>query len=141
VVGVDGSPAADTALHLALEEAAARRAGIVAVRVYPVQTQYWAPEMPAEDPVRRREHELRFLTEDIEAWGEKYPNVPVERVVHEGHPAEVLADLSASAQLIVVGTRGHGGFTGLLLGSVSLQVLHHAQCPVLVAHQQPTTAQ
>ena len=86
-----------------------------------------------EDPVRRRENEVRFLTEDIAAWRDKYPDVEVEAVVVEGHAAGVLTDLSGSAQLVVVGTRGHGGFAGLLLGSVSLQLLHHAHCPVLIA--------
>jgi nucleotide-binding universal stress UspA family protein len=59
--------------------------------------------------------------------------VPVESVVVTGQPAEVLTGLSATAQLVVVGTRGHGGFAGLLLGSVGQQLAHHADCPVLIA--------
>jgi nucleotide-binding universal stress UspA family protein len=89
--------------------------------------------VPVEDPEQRREEELRHLADDIAAWREKYPNVAVRLAALDGHTAEVLIGLSSSAQLIVVGTRGHGGFAGVLLGSVGLQLLHHADCPVLIA--------
>jgi nucleotide-binding universal stress UspA family protein len=89
--------------------------------------------VPVEDPVQRREEEMRHLADDIAAWREKYPDVSVTPVALDGHTGEVLIGLSSSAQLVVVGTRGHGGFAGLLLGSAGLQLLHHADCPVLIA--------
>jgi nucleotide-binding universal stress UspA family protein len=66
-------------------------------------------------------------------WAAKFPDVPVESVAVEGHAAEVLAEMSAQAELVVVGTRGHGGFAGLLLGSVGLQLIHYSVAPVLIA--------
>lgn len=87
----------------------------------------------AEDREERRTAEHNILLDGIAQWKDKYSDVPVEAVVVDGHPAKVLAGASATAQLVVVGTRGHGGFAGLLLGSVGLQLLHHADCPVLIA--------
>jgi nucleotide-binding universal stress UspA family protein len=135
IVGVDGSPASDHAVRIAFEEAIARGAGVLAVRVYVPRSAGLGVDVsvPVEDPVQRREAELRDLTDDIAAWRDKYPDVPVSAVALDGHTAEVLIGLSSSAQLMVVGTRGHGGFAGLLLGSVGLQLLHHADCPVLIA--------
>jgi nucleotide-binding universal stress UspA family protein len=66
--------------------------------------------------------------------------VDVESVVVQGHPAKVLVDASVGAQLLVVGSRGHGGFAGLLLGSVSEYVIAHASCPVLVIRHAAETA-
>jgi len=63
--------------------------------------------------------------------------VEIERRVVEGRPAAVLVDESQGADLLVVGSRGHGGFAGLLLGSVSQQCAHHAACPVVIVHGKP----
>jgi len=137
---VDGSPASEHALRAAFDEAVARVTGVVAVRVYvPGNAGLRADvSVPVEDPDERREEELRHLADDIAPWQEKYPDVPVKPVALDGHTAEVLIGLSSSAQLVVVGTRGHGGFAGLLLGSVGLQLLHHADCPVLIARANET---
>lgn len=135
VVGVDGSPAADLALGIAFEEAGYRGTGVLAVRVYTPAHPPWGPDLPpqSEDPVQRRENEQQFLLQDVAAWREKYPETPIECVVVDGHAAEALIGLSSSAELVMVGMRGHGGFGGLLIGSVGLQLLHHAECPVLIA--------
>src|SRR5262245_20456942 len=135
VVGVDGSPAADHPLGVAIDEAVARGVGVVAVRVYAPVNPPWGTdvEQQMESPVQRREFEQRALLEDLAPWKEKYPDTAIEAVVLDGHAAEVLAGMSASACMVVVGTRGHGGFAGLLLGSVGLQLLHHAESPVLIA--------
>jgi len=61
----------------------------------------------------------------------------VETLIATGTAADVLVGLSKTAQLVVVGTRGHGGFAGLLLGSVSQQCAHHAACPVVIVHPRP----
>jgi nucleotide-binding universal stress UspA family protein len=88
----------------------------------------------------------RYVPEEVEAaagqvlstalapWRQKYPDVRlVETLAHSMNPAEELIDRSADAGLVVVGTRGHGGFAGLLLGSVSLSVAQRAHCPVAIA--------
>jgi len=141
VVGVDGSPASEHAVRLAFEEAAARGLGVLAVRVYVPRYAGLGVDIsvPVENPVVRREEELSDLFDDIAPWREKYPDVSVRTVAVDGHTADVLIGLSSSSQLVVVGTRGHGGFAGLLLGSVGLQLLHHADCPVLVARAGETS--
>ncbi|MGE5830278.1 MAG: universal stress protein [Micromonosporaceae bacterium] len=139
VVGVDGSGPAHEALGVAFEEAGFRHTGIVAVRVYTVPMA-WSTDLTPffEDYEARRRFELEALIEDLAPWQAKYAETPVEPIVVEGHAAGTLTGLSHTAQLVVAGTRGHGGFGGLLLGSVSLQLLHHAECPVLIARPSAT---
>ncbi len=138
VVGADGSAGAEEALRFAFEEAAIRGIGVLAVRAYrPAEPPWGIGELPyVEDANERREAERVALTEDVAPWQEKFPDVPVETVALDGHPAEVLAGVSGRASLLVVGTRGRGGFASLLLGSVGVAVLHHAECPVLIARRQ-----
>jgi nucleotide-binding universal stress UspA family protein len=76
--------------------------------------------------------EERFLAETLAGWADKYPDVAVRRVVVDSQPARALLEYAEHAQLVVVGARGRGGFTGLLLGSTSQQLVHHAPCPLLV---------
>jgi nucleotide-binding universal stress UspA family protein len=138
VVGADGSAGADEALRLGFEEAAIRGIGVLAVRVYhPAEPPWGLGELPyVEDPSERREAERVALAEEIAPWRDKFPDVPVESVALDGHPGEVLAGVSGRASLLVVGTRGRGGFASLLLGSVGVAVLHHADCPVMIARTQ-----
>ena len=77
------------------------------------------------------------LKERCASRSPKRSTVEIERRVVEGRPAAVLVDESQDADLLVVGSRGHGGFTGLLLGSVSQQCAHHAACPVVIVHRKP----
>jgi nucleotide-binding universal stress UspA family protein len=82
-------------------------------------------------------HELaaeqqQITSEAIAPWTEKFPDVEVRTHVVQGRPADVLVEASKGAELVVVGSRGRGGFRGLLLGSVSRSVLHQAHCPVAV---------
>jgi nucleotide-binding universal stress UspA family protein len=130
VVGVDGSAAADSALGVAIAEAHLRQAGVTAVCAYPKLDPTVVPMGPpyVVDAQDRRE----AVAAAIGRWRETYRDVKVEVHILEGGAAEILIDASAGAQLIVVGTRGHGGFAGLHLGSVGLALLHHAHCPVLV---------
>jgi nucleotide-binding universal stress UspA family protein len=133
VVGVDGSPSAGTALGLAFEAALARGTGVVAIR------SHVPPAMPAL-PLRVIEAaEREALDESLIGWREKYPTVEVEALLAAGRAAEVLIGVSHTAQLVVIGNRGHGGFTGLLLGSVGQRLMYHAECPVLIAHSRNTT--
>jgi nucleotide-binding universal stress UspA family protein len=135
VVGADGSPGSETALGTAFAEAATRGCALMAVRAYHVPTPRWGQhiEPPDFDGTQLRSAERALLRDSVGPWREKYPNVPVEAMVVKGDAASVLVAMSSAAPLVVVGTRGHGGFTGLLLGSVGQKLLHHAHCPVLIA--------
>jgi nucleotide-binding universal stress UspA family protein len=135
VVGVDGSECSRQALRIAFEEASVRGTGVFAVRTYTLAAPPFGPEVPpyVEDAEERRQAEVAALEGDVAEWREKYPDVHVGCAAIEGHPAEVLAGQSESARLVVVGNRGHGGFSGLLLGSVGLALSHHAESPVLIA--------
>jgi nucleotide-binding universal stress UspA family protein len=138
VVGVDGSPAAEHVLSVAFEEAAARDCGLTAVRVFHPATPAWPVGVPgplAYNPATVRTALEQELEQTLRPWADKYPDVPVEQVVSGGDAAHVLVENSRSAQLVLVGSRGHGGFTGLLLGSVGLHLIHHADCPVLIARR------
>lgn len=132
IVGTDGSPGAETALGQAFDEAAARACTLMAVHAF------HAPELRRGkdidlDGTSQRAAELASLRDCVGPWREKYPSVAVQTLVVCGDAASVLVAMSSAAQLVVVGTRGHGGFTGLLLGSVGQKLLHHAHCPVLIA--------
>jgi nucleotide-binding universal stress UspA family protein len=135
VVGVDGSPGAEHALRLGFEAAALRGVQLLAIRTYyvpPVLRAYGVTPHVA-DTTEIEIAEQKGLDDAVASWRDAFPNVPVETRVVKGTTAEVLVNASETAQLVVVGTRGHGGFTGLLLGSVGQQLLHHTHSPVLIA--------
>ena len=87
------------------------------------------PMIAPEDIQRAAEAWTRAMVAQVVASGEV---VPVRTTVRRGHPAHVLLDAAKGADLLAVGSRGHGGFAGMLLGSVSSHVMHHATCPVVV---------
>jgi nucleotide-binding universal stress UspA family protein len=134
VVGVDGSPGSRAALRWAHDEARLRAADLVVVNVwqYPMMTSLPAfGAMPPPDDLGTEAQAALLKTlsdEGVDATGD----LPVTTVVAEGAPAAALLEAAADADLLVVGSRGHGGFTGLLLGSVSQQCASHAVCPVVV---------
>jgi nucleotide-binding universal stress UspA family protein len=137
VVGVDGSPTSEAALAFAFEAAAARKVPLVAVHTW--WDLFVDPTMaPLLDWDAIEVDERALLAERLAGWGEKYPDVPVERLVMRDRPARALVDQSMRAQLVVVGSRGRGGIAGLLLGSVSHAVLHRAHCPVAVVRPEPS---
>ena len=137
VVGVDGSAASIEALRWAVEEARAHGGGdIRAVLVWSLPyvglATSMAPEPYALPETKLIEQEAQQrLTSSIEALGDTSPAVLRGEVI-EGQPAGVLRELSHEADLVVVGSRGHGGFSALMLGSVSAQVVRHAHCSVVV---------
>lgn len=151
VVGVDGSAGAREALRWALAEARLRKSPLRAVHAwmfgyvggsvegYP----YWGGSLGSytslgvdlEDLHRAAEDLLERALAEVEAEG-----VEIERQVVQGPAAEVLVNAAAPGDLLVVGSRGHGGFADLLLGSVSQQCVHHAPCPVVVVHPPKPTA-
>jgi nucleotide-binding universal stress UspA family protein len=131
VVGVDGSPTSEAATAFAFEAASLRRVPLVAVHVWrDVLVDATMAPLLDWDVIDSDEREV--LAERLAGWSEKYPDVPVRRLVARDRPARALVEESGRAQLVVVGSRGRGGFHGLLLGSVSQALLHHAHCAVAV---------
>jgi len=134
VVGVDGSPQADLALRYAIREATGWGAELIAVAGVPLgQGAGILAWMPAAID---REQVLKDMAEGLNVVVDRalvsHPGLHVRRLVLDGTGAELLTEFSTATDLIVVGSRGRGGFTGLLLGSTSQAVLHHAVCPVMV---------
>lgn len=129
LLGVDGSPASEAATALAFEEASRRGVGLVAlhawsdVGVFPILGMDWHD--------REREGQ-EILAERLAGWQEQYPDVHVERLLVCDKPSRWLLAESERAQLVVVGSRGRGGFPGMLLGSVSSAVAQAARVPVIV---------
>jgi nucleotide-binding universal stress UspA family protein len=137
VVGVDGSPGADEALRFALREASLRGDTVKAVLVWSLPVvDVPSGMLPSLSEDLRNDAEA--VLEEAVARVDGAAEVPVERVTLEGPPARMLIEAARGADLLVVGTRGRGGFKGLLLGSVSQQVLHHAPCPVVVVPKRET---
>jgi nucleotide-binding universal stress UspA family protein len=137
LVAVDGSAAAQSALEWAIDEAARRGAELAVLTAYNPYRRgrpFGAEFMDVASPGWERR--LRQEAQQILTGALARVTVPTELSVTTdvvaGHPAHVLAEQSAEAELLVVGSRGLGGFAGLLLGSVTRQVLHHATCPVVV---------
>jgi len=129
LLGVDGSPASEGATALAFDEASRRGVGLVAlhawsdVGVFPVLEVDW-------DAYEQEGREL--LAQRLAGWQEQYPDVDVQRRIVCDRPARWLIDEAKKAQLVVVGSRGRGGFKGMLLGSVSTAVAESAAPPVIV---------
>ena len=130
VVGVDGSPASEHALELAFEQASFRGVDLVAVHAWSDTGVF---EFPGVDWTTMQAMGEETLSERLSGWQERYPDVPVRRVVAADKPAHQLLEQAESAQLLVVGSHGRGGFAGMLLGSVSTAIVHGARMPVIVA--------
>ena len=137
VVGVDDSDAAVRAVNAAVEVAEREGAVLHIVRVaHSVSMEAWTYAETAkggtEETHAIRDHAEESVTRAANRVRALHPKVIVTTEVLYGDPGQSLADLGATAGLIVVGSRGHGGFTGMLLGSVSHRVIHDAVCPVMV---------
>jgi nucleotide-binding universal stress UspA family protein len=139
VAGVDGSPSSIGALRWATRQAELTGATVDAVIAwhYPVATGGYgfAPTGMATS-FDFKENAEKVLAEAVSAAAGPGSIVPVRPRVVEGDPARVLLDASDGADLLVVGSRGHGGFTEALLGSVGQHCVHHARCPVVVVRGQ-----
>ena len=131
VVGVDGSDDAREALRFAFAEAQLRDCQLFVLHAFDSPWTYWDAAVPISiDRVEEQQKEL--LAREIERVCGPEPAVSIQSEITNDLPARALIDKSKDAELIVVGSRGRGGFTGLMLGSVSQQVVHHAHCPVVV---------
>ncbi|PRZ15207.1 universal stress protein [Nesterenkonia sandarakina] len=135
VVGIDVETDPELVVDLAAQAAALLDNPLTLVSAAPLNAQgHWWPntiEHNLEIPNLRRPY-TQHLQKSAEQVAEKFPEVAVRWQFFDGSPAGVLSEASRTAALVVLGTRGHGGFSGLLLGSVSQAVLNRAVCPVLV---------
>ncbi|WP_433715879.1 universal stress protein [Nocardia sp. CA-084685] len=135
VVGVDGSPVSEAAIAVAFAEADERESQLVAVHAcgelyLDIFTPF--PSIRSDRDIETAGQAL--LAGQLTTWHAKYPDIHVIRKVYLSGPRRPLLDWSKSAQLLVVGGRGRGGFRGLLLGSTSNALVQTAQCPVMVVH-------
>ncbi|MCI4675108.1 universal stress protein [Candidatus Mycolicibacterium alkanivorans] len=130
VVGIDGSPASELATSIAFEEASFRGIDVVAVHAWNDTGVF---EFPGVDWSTMQALGEETLSERLAGWSERYPDVPVHKVVVADRPSRQIIEQSKSAQLVVVGSHGRGGFAGMLLGSVSTAVIYGVRVPVIVA--------
>jgi nucleotide-binding universal stress UspA family protein len=134
VVGIDVDGVSHDAVEQAFAQADARGADLTAVHAWSVPTSGVALVAPLDGPTTAELAVLagQVLDDALAGWSDKHPQVAVTRVVTRSDAVDALVEQSADADLLVVGSRGRGGFTGLLLGSVSQHLLQTAHCPVLV---------
>lgn len=134
IIGIDGSTTATNALHWAATEARLRHAELEVVHAWhmPYADGYAYGLGGAYDPTPFEEGARQTLDDAIDGIDVADLGQPVRRTLVNGGAAEAILTAAKAADLVVVGTRGHGGFVGLLLGSVSHQVAHHATCPVVL---------
>lgn len=139
VVGVDGTPVGEAAIAFAFAAASARGVDLVAVHTWTdllLETAF-AGGAAALDFAPLAQQAEEVLGERLAGWQEKYPDVSVTRHVSRERASRAMLRHAEDAGLLVVGSRGRGGFRGLLLGSTSQHLLHHAPCPVAVVRTTP----
>ena len=132
LVGIDGSPASGAATAWAFDEASRQGLPLVALHAWNDVGGFPILDMDWRNYESQGE---KAFTERLAGWQERYPDVTVHRRLVLDRPARHLLEESESAQLVVVGSHGRGGFAGMLLGSVSTAVAHAARIPVIVARQ------
>jgi nucleotide-binding universal stress UspA family protein len=133
VVGVDGSAPSIAALSWAGQYGAATGAAVFALHIWHYPTSAGLPPgITPESVTDEVKANQRKELDEAMAKANLDPAAPVEAKIGYGHPAQVLINESENADLIVIGHRGHGGFRGMLTGSVALHVVNHAVCPVVV---------
>jgi nucleotide-binding universal stress UspA family protein len=136
VVGVDGSPNASAAARWAAAEAGKRGAQLLLVQALQLPDKASAPLEPYDHADHRRAQGRLLLERELERVVSEFPDLPLDAVLYDASPAHALTSLSRAAVLAVTGTRGHGGFTGMLVGSVSRKLAAHTHCPLAVVGAQ-----
>ena len=136
LLGIDGSRESELATAIAFDEASRRKVGLTALHAWPDVNVFdsivsfpgpgWKALSAVEDEI---------LAERLAGWGERYPDVPVRRLMVRDEPARQLVEYSELAQLVVVGSHGRGGFVGVLFGSISAAVVLLVGVPVIVARE------
>ena len=132
VVGVDGSESSKAALRWAITQAELTGGSVEAVTAWHYPSTYGLAPVGFDGGPDFESDAKRVLTEALAEVSGLAPRVRVDPLVAEGHAAAVLLEAARGADLLVLGSRGHGGFTSALVGSVSLYCVLHAHCPVLV---------
>jgi nucleotide-binding universal stress UspA family protein len=136
-VGVDDSESADAVLEAAFTAAADRGTSLVAIGSYLPSVALPLGRIPADrlETPEQDAAERDRVAAQLAPWRAKFPGVPVETLLSHDSAAAVLVGVSHGTQLIVVGSHGHGVISGTVLGSTGLQLLHHADCPVLIVRR------
>ncbi|MGA5821807.1 universal stress protein [Kitasatospora sp. NPDC094028] len=139
VVGVDSSPASEQALRWAIDYARAVHGTVHAVTAweYPAFYGWGGQAVPPAEAFNPEELARRTLDETVTRAADEAPGVHITRNVVPGNAVQALLEAARGAALVVVGSRGLGGFSGVLLGSVSRHLTEHAPCPVTVVRDQP----
>ena len=135
VVGIDGSGNSERALEWAAREAALRQVPLTVITVHEPVVAYWGSVISVPDDRAVSERDGKAAREQTDEVLDRLDGITPPRVnvnAIAGFPAQELLKASQSAELLVVGSRGAGGFARLVMGSVSSQVAHHAHCPVVV---------
>jgi nucleotide-binding universal stress UspA family protein len=138
LVGVDGSANSTAAIAFAFDEAAVRGVDLVAILTFDDWATQGMASRPLEFDIAATQQQHAVMSEELAGWREKYPDVQVHQEVMRGQAADCLVGFAEHAppaqrpQMIVVGSRGRGGLTGLFLGSTSHALISHASCPVVV---------
>lgn len=130
VVGVDGSELSEAALRWAVGQARLTGAEVHAVMAWNVPVSIYLSPVAGEERYEREAEEVMDTV--LRAVAEEARNVPVTKRMVGKHPSQALVRAADGAELLVVGSHGHGGFPGMHLGSVATYCVHHAPCPVLV---------
>jgi nucleotide-binding universal stress UspA family protein len=137
VVGVDGSPQSRRALRWAAQEAKLRRAHLSVIYAYTLPHLAGEQALTTEVITRIHSEAQDLIENEVDQLGELTAGIEVGCAAVEGAPAQLLLDAAGEADLLVVGSRGRGGFKALLLGSVSQQCAQHATCPVVIVPPEP----
>ncbi|WP_370179571.1 universal stress protein [Rhodococcus wratislaviensis] len=133
VVGVDGSQHSEPAISMAFEEAGLRQSELVAVHAWSDIVLQFSPDGGSEaEWLRDAANETALLSENLAGRAENYPDVKVRTLVVRDRPTRHLREQAENAQLLVVGSRGRGGFSSMLLGSTSRALMHSVVCPLLI---------